>query len=132
MSRSRMIIPTRKRTTEGSFGFVPHSFLRCGFWDDCSLHELVVYFFLSLASDRFGVSFHGRRSMARRCRSSPFDLEQSFAGLAAKDLIALDGERIQLLSLPSRPVAGGPPRGGPASVAEALHAFTLELDRRSR
>lgn len=139
MPSEKLIIPTRIRTTEGRFGFVPHRFLRGGFWDSCSLQELVLYFLLSLVGNRFGVSFYGNEKLACLCRTSMRQLEDIRAGLKAKDLAAFDGECIQLLSLPESPVVWmklrpekRADRSEPVNVAEALHAFVLDLKRRNR
>ena len=121
--------PTRIRTPEASFAFVPHRFLRGGFWQSCSPGELVVYFFLVLAADRHGVSFYSREKAAALCRLSTDKLRSVYEGLACRDLIACDGSLVQVLSLPEAPsrMAGAPRAEGPVSVAEAFHAFTLKL-----
>ena len=121
--------PTRIRTPEASFAFVPHRFLRGGFWQSCSLWELVAYFFLVLVSDRHGMSFYGLDKAAGMCRMPRAKLEAVLACLTGKDLIARDGSLVQVLSLPETPARMAEARRseGPVPAAEAFHAFTLKL-----
>ena len=50
--------PSRVRTITGSFAFIEHRFLRGGFFQRLSHHELLLYLFLVLAADRQGLSFY--------------------------------------------------------------------------
>ncbi len=53
------ICPERVRTIgTDSFAFVPHRFLRQGFFASLTMDERGLYFFLVLAADRYGVSFY--------------------------------------------------------------------------
>jgi hypothetical protein len=97
------IDPSRVRVVEGSFAFVPHAFLRRGFFASLSHDERDLYFFLLLAADRRGVSFYHYDSI---CAALECSLDAYLAarnGLIDKDLIAFDGSRFQVLSLPERP-----------------------------
>ena len=131
MKTPPVIDPTRIRTTEGSFAFIPHRFLRAGFWRACSPEQLVVYFFLILAADRRGMSFYGREKTALLCRLTLQQLQEACDGLEAKNLIVRDGPLTQVLALPEataeRAAASSRSRRRPQTVAEALHAFTLKL-----
>lgn len=97
------IAAERVRRIAGGFSFVPHRFLLDGFLSSLTLSELGLYFLLVVAGDRNGVSFYGAASI---CNLLCLDLEGYLIarnGLIAKDLIAFDGRRYQVLSLPAEP-----------------------------
>ena len=98
------IVPERVRVIAGqSFAFIPHRFLREGFFASLRADELRLYFLLVLAADRHGVSFYHYDSI---CSLLELPLESYLRtrnALIAKDLIAFDGTRFQVLSLPERP-----------------------------
>lgn len=136
MKTPPVIDPTRIRTTEGSFAFIPHRFLRAGFWRTCGPAELVVYFFLVLAADRHGMSFYGREKTALLCGLTLQELMKASDGLEAKSLIVHDGPLTQVLALPEAPVRRAAVSrhsdGKPQTVAEELHTFTLKLIKNNR
>lgn len=98
------IVPERVRRIAGQgFGFIPHRFLRDGFLGTLEPDELALYVFLVLAANRDGVSFYGYDAI---CSASRFTVDRYLAArnaLIAKDLIAFDGTRFQVLDLPSQP-----------------------------
>jgi hypothetical protein len=98
------IVPERVRRIDGqSFAFLPHRLLREGFFASLDADELSLYVMLVLAADRFGVSFYHYDSI---CSITRLPLErylQARKTLIEKDLIAFDGTRFQVLSLPARP-----------------------------
>ena len=98
------ILPERVRAIAGQgFAFVPHRFLREGFFASLRPDELRLYVLLVLAADRNGVSFYHYDSL---CSLLELPLEgylRARNALIAKDLIAFDGTRFQVLSLPDRP-----------------------------
>ena len=98
------IVPERVRSINGqSFAFLPHRFLRDGFLSSISPDELRLYLFLVLAADRNGISFY---SYERICSLLEIDTDQYIEarnGLIDKDLLAFDGTRFQILSLPDKP-----------------------------
>lgn len=99
------IVMDRIRRTQGGFCFIPHQFLQDGFFSSLDKNELLLYFFLVLAGDSEGVSFYSYDSI---CTLLFFRVEQYIEarnGLIDKDLIAFDGRRFQVLSLPEHPVA---------------------------
>jgi hypothetical protein len=100
----RPIVPERLRSIAGqSFAFVPHRFLRAGFFASLRPDELRLYVLLVLAADRNGISFYHYDSI---CTLLELPLESYLRArnaLIAKDLIAFDGTRFQVLSLPERP-----------------------------
>jgi hypothetical protein len=99
------ILPERVRTIGAdSFAFVPHRFLRHGFFAALAPDELRLYFLLVLAADRYGVSFYHYDSICSLLQCPLETYLTARNGLIAKDLIAFDGTRFQVLSLPERPV----------------------------
>jgi hypothetical protein len=101
--------PERIRRISGGFAFVPNELLHQGFFASLSHTERSLYFFLVLAGDRNGVSFYAHD---RICAALELTLDDYLVvrdSLIDKDLIAFDGTRFQVLSLPSAPVVP-PPR----------------------
>ena len=98
------ILPERVRAIAGqSFAFVPHRFLREGFFASLRPDELRLYLLLVLAADRNGVSFYHYDSICSLLELPLEDYLLARNALIAKDLIAFDGTRFQVLSLPERP-----------------------------
>ncbi len=99
------VVADRVRSIAGQgFCFVPHRFLRDGFFASLSPEELLLYFLLVLAGDRYGVSFY---HYDRICSLLQMPVETFLAarsGLIEKDLVAFDGRRYQVLSLPAQPL----------------------------
>lgn len=99
------IAPDRIRRIAGqSFSFIPHRFLRDGFFAALDHHERSFYLFLLLAGDRHGISFYHYDTI---CSVLGVPLEtylQARDGLIRKELLAFDGTRFQVLALPERPV----------------------------
>jgi hypothetical protein len=98
------ILPERVRSIGGhSFAFLPHRFLRHGFFASLAPDQLRLYVLLVLAADRNGLSFYHYDSI---CSLLEIPLEayiRARNALIAKDLIAFDGTRFQVLSLPEQP-----------------------------
>ena len=101
MIRKKVLAPDRVRQPGNGFAFIPHRFLTDGFLQLLSRHELALYLFLVLASDKNGLSFYGDKSI--RSILGLKDNEYTFArsGLIHKNLILHDGTLFQILSLPS-------------------------------
>lgn len=103
------IVPHRVRCIgHESFSFIHHRFLRDGFFAALEPAEQSLYFFLVLAGDRQGISFY---SYDRICSIIGVDLEtylEARDGLIRKDLVAFDGRRFQVLSLPVHPAPRDP------------------------
>jgi hypothetical protein len=112
------IVVQRLRSIGGqSFAFLPHRFLRDGFFASLAPDELRLYVLLVLAADRHGLSFYHYDSI---CSLLELPLESYLRArnaLIDKDLIAFDGSRFQVLSLPDKPHFDNPP---------PLHADTCE------
>ncbi len=101
MITKKVLVADRIRRIEGGFSFIPHRFLTEGFLETLSQQELLLYIFLVLAADRYGLSFY---SYDRICSLLRISLEQYIAArdsLIEKDLIAFDGTLYQVLSLPA-------------------------------
>lgn len=96
--------PDRIRRTAGGFAFVPNRFLHEGFFASLDHVERSLYFFLILAGDRNGVSFYGHERICATLEVSLDDYIAARNSLIVKDLIAFDGTRFQVLSLPAAPV----------------------------
>ena len=106
MIKKKIINPQRLRCINGGFSFIPHRFLTDGFLKALSQQELLLYIFLIMAADRYGLSFY---SYERICALLHMTLEQYSAArdaLIEKDLIAFDGTLYQVLSLPASPAQG--------------------------
>ncbi|HEV7461180.1 MAG TPA: hypothetical protein VGN78_11630 [Solirubrobacteraceae bacterium] len=127
--------PDRVRRIAGGFAFVPNEFLHRGFFASLGHTERSLYFFLVLAADRNGVSFYAHD---RICAALELTLDDYLVvrdHLIDMDLIAFDGRRFQVLSLPLAPVP--PPRPlvtqddfddhDPATIQRILRS---SLDRR--
>jgi hypothetical protein len=98
------IRPERVRCTRGGFAFVPNRFLHGGFFASLTHPERALYLFLVLAADRRGLSYY---SHDRICSTLEMTLDEYLLvrdSLVTKDLIAFDGARFQVLSLPKTPV----------------------------
>jgi len=108
------IVPERVRQIAGQgFGFLPHRFLKDGFLTSIYPDELLLYVFLLLAANRYGVSFYSYPAI---CSILGLHLDRYLEarnGLIARDLIAFDGRRFQVLSLPKPPLR--------ATAAKPLH-----------
>ncbi len=104
MIKKKILNPDRIRRIDGGFSFVPHRFLSEGFLAALPQKELLLYLFLTIASDRHGLSFYSYESI---CSLLQMDLDQYISarnGLIDKDLIAFDGTIFQVLDLPTMPV----------------------------
>jgi len=102
--RKKVIRPGRIRRIDGGFGFIPHRFLTEGVLGSLNPKELLLYFFLTLASDRYGLSFYAYDAICSLLGLSVDGYVEARDGLIEKDLIAFDGTLFQVLDLPQRPV----------------------------
>ncbi len=104
MIQKKLLNPTRVRKIEGSFSFLEHRFMRQGFFENLTQHELLLYLFLVLASDRQGISYY---SYDRICSITGITLDEYICardGLINTDLLAFDGPFFQVLALPTHAV----------------------------
>jgi hypothetical protein len=103
-----ILCPDRVRKISGSFSFIEHRFLREGFFHTLTHHELLLYLFLVLASDREGLSFYGYNRICTLIKITVEEFILARDGLMDKDLIAFDGRIFQVLSLPQHAPAATP------------------------
>lgn len=130
------IRPDRVRRAERGFAFVPNRFLHEGFFASLTHVERSLYFFLVLAGDRNGVSFYAYDRICSTLEITLDDYLVARNALIDKDLVAFDGTRFQILSLPPRPVIRPRPpltttddleRDDPATVRQLIRS---SLDKR--
>lgn len=123
--------PERVRRVERGFAFVPNRFLHEGFFASLSDAERSLYFFLVLAGDRNGVSFYAYDRICSVLETTPDDYVIVRNGLIDKDLVAFDGTRFQVLSLPAQPITRPRPplesrddleRDDPATIRQLIRS----------
>jgi hypothetical protein len=95
--------PDRVRKISGTFAFIEHRFMQDGFWSDLDGHGLLLYLFLVLVADRYGLSYYSFDKICTLLRLTLDDYILARNSLIDKDLIAFDGRLFQVLSLPSAP-----------------------------
>jgi hypothetical protein len=104
MITKKIINPERIRHIEGGFSFIPHRFLTDGFLTFLTQQELLLYLFLVLVSDRYGLSYYAYDSICSLLSLSLDKYLEARNGLMKKDLIAFDGTLFQVLDLPPNPI----------------------------
>jgi hypothetical protein len=57
MIRKKTLNANRIRRIDGGFTFIPHRFLTHCFLSSVTSEEILIYYFLILASDRYGLPF---------------------------------------------------------------------------
>ena len=100
MIKKHILNDQRIRRMDGGFSFIPHRFLTDGFLSALDPHQLLLYFFLVLAGDRYGLSFYSYDSICSLLQMSMDQYLQARGGLIEKDLIDFDGTIFQVLDLP--------------------------------
>ena len=105
MIRKKIINPDRIRGIKGGFSFIPHRFVTDGFLSSLNQKQLLLYFFLVLVSDRYGLSYYAYDSICSLLQLTLEDYIQARDGLLQRDLIAFDGTLFQVLQLPAKPQA---------------------------
>lgn len=121
------ILPERIRKIDGSFSWLPHTFLTKGFLASLTQNELLVYILLVLVSDRSGLSYYSQDKLGILLKMSVDDFIDARNGLISKDLIAFDGLLFQVLSLPLHP-AGNTSRPL-QSARDFIHKDRLTIRR---
>jgi hypothetical protein len=104
MIKKRILNRERVRRIKGGFSYIPHRFLTDGFLEDLSQKELLLYLFLVLASDRYGLSYYAYDRICSMLKLTGEDYIEARDNLLEKDLIAFDGTLYQVLELPGKPV----------------------------
>ena len=100
MIRKKVLAPARVRKTGKSFCFISHRFLTDGFLQSMTRHELALYVFLVLASDRNGLSFYSDKTICSILAFKEDEYIFARSCLIHKDLVMYDGTLFQVLSLP--------------------------------
>jgi len=108
MIKKHFLNPQRIRRIDGGFSFIPHRFLTDGFLSALDPHQLLLYFFLVLAGDRYGLSFYSYDSICNLLQMSMDQYLQARHGLIENDLIDFDGTLFQVLDLPEAAPASRP------------------------
>ena len=108
MIKKHILNAERIRRIDGGFSFIPHRFLTAGFLSALDPHQLLLYFFLVLAGDRYGLSFYSYDSICNLLQMSMDQYLQARDGLIEKDLIDFDGTIFQVLDLPEAAPASRP------------------------
>ncbi len=103
MIQKKIINPQRIRRIDGGFSFIPHRFLTEGFLASLGQKELLLYLFLILAADRYGLSFYSYDRIGSFLHISVDEYVAARDSLINKNLIAFDGTLFQVLDLPATP-----------------------------
>lgn len=90
----------RVRQLESPFGWTPVRVLTSGLLSELGTEAKLLTFFLSLTSDRQGLSFWGDARVQKQLGLSSNELSSGRAELCERDLLAYNGWLYQLLSLP--------------------------------
>ena len=96
------INPDRIRRITGSFSWIDHRLLSNGFLSAMAGEEILLYFFLTLVSDKNGVSFYGYDKI---CKFLKMDVDRFVWArdqMIDKSLIACENGRFQVLQLPKK------------------------------
>ena len=103
MIKKKILCPDKARKIQGSFAAIEHRFLRDGFFESLTHSELLLYFFLVLVSDRYGLSYYAYDKICSCLQMPVEDYLEARNGLIEKELIAFDGTLFQVLRLPETP-----------------------------
>jgi hypothetical protein len=103
MIRKRILNPGRIRRISGGFSYIPHRFITGGFLASLDQKEILLYLFLVLASDRYGLSYYSYDMICSLVQLTLDEYIEARDGLLKKDLISFDGKIFQVLDLPDVP-----------------------------
>ena len=103
MIKKKILDPDRIRCIQGGFSFIPHRFLTDGFLASLDQTEILLYFFLVLASDRNGLSFYSYDAICTFLQITADEYIEARDSMIKKGLIAFDGSLFQVLDLPKEP-----------------------------
>ena len=128
MINKKILNRDRIRRINGGFSYIPHRFLTDGFLSSLSQKELLLYLFLVLVSDRYGLSFYSYDSICSLLQLTPGQYIEAREGLMEKNLIAFDGSLFQVLDLPPKPIESKAPKEEPAAIAQLIRQSIKEVD----
>jgi hypothetical protein len=103
MIKKRILNPGRIRQITGGFSYIPHRFLTGGFLASLEQKEILLYLFLVLVSDRYGLSYYSYDIICSLIQLTLEEYIEARDGLLKKDLISFDGKIFQVLDLPAAP-----------------------------
>lgn len=128
MISKRILNPERVRRIDGGFSYIPHRFLTDGFLASLEQKEILLYLFLILVSDRYGLSYYSYDMICSLLQLTLEEYIEARDGLLAKDLIDFDGTIFQVLALPHTPRRRIPAQGDddPATVARMIRQSLRE------
>jgi hypothetical protein len=126
MIRKRILNPGRIRRISGGFSYIPHRFLTGGFLASLDQKELLLYLFLVLASDRYGLSYYSYDMICSLMQLTLDEYIDARDGLLKKDLISFDGKIFQVLDLPATPSLVAPTHYEDPAVVSRLIRQSLE------
>jgi hypothetical protein len=124
----RILMKSRIRSIQGGFAFIPHRFLGDGFIKRLEPNELLLYLFLVMVSDAYGLSYYGDAAICRLLKMNADELKQYRQVLIEEDLIAFDAPLYQVLELPAKPVSQKAGRkslqsSSPSSFVQLRHSL---------
>lgn len=103
MIKKRILDRGRIRRIDGGFAFIPHRFLTNGFLSALKPQQQQLYFFLTLAADRHGLSYYSYDAICSLLQMSLDQYIEARDHLIKTDLIQFDGTIFQVLDLPQMP-----------------------------
>jgi len=120
MIEKKLLQPNRVRHIDGGFSFIPHRFLTDGFLASLTQKEILLYLFLVLTSDRYGLSFYSYDAICSLLQITLDEYIEARDSLIRKDLVAFDGTLFQVLDLPESPV-----QTRPVKAAREQHRYQI-------
>lgn len=102
MIKKEIIRTDRIRKIQYPFGWIPQRFITSGLIKTCSQNEVSLYIFLSIVSDRYGLSFYGNKTICGLLGITEETLKHSRQLLEERDLIAYKKPLYQVLALPEQ------------------------------
>jgi hypothetical protein len=127
MIKKRILNPGRIRHITGGFSYIPHRFLTGGFLASLGQKEILLYLFLVLVSDRYGLSYYSYDMICSLLQLTLEEYLEARDGLLKKDLISFDGKIFQVLDLPAAPsYAAATSYEDPATVARMIRQSLQE------
>ena len=100
MITKRVLNGERIRQIPHSFTWIDRRFVRDGYIMACSRDEILLYLFLTLVGDKFGIGFYGDEAIRRLIHISQEELVRARDGLIEKGFIEYKRPLYQVLELP--------------------------------
>lgn len=88
----------------------------------------MLYLFLVLASDRYGLSYYAYDKICSLLQFTVEDYIEARNSLLQKDLIAFDGTLYQVLDLPSKPFTAANQKENQKAIAHLINHSFKEVD----